>query len=69
MTQLARLTSAGDEHGVAPGLHVLLVALHRQSHSVFTGVELAMDLSTGPSQHFTGANSHTRGTVKSSIRL
>ena len=48
-----RLTSTRDEDSVAPGLHVLLVALDRQGHSVLTGVKLAVDLGTGPRKHLT----------------
>lgn len=47
------LTSAGDEHGVILCLHILLGALSRQSHTALAGMELTVDLSTGPCKHLT----------------
>lgn len=47
------LTSVGDKHGVILRLHILLGALSRQSHTALTGMELAVDLSTGPCKHLT----------------
>lgn len=49
-----KLTSAWNEHCVALSLDIVFVALGRQSHSVLTGMKLAVDLSTGPCQHLTG---------------
>lgn len=51
LSHVVGLTSAWNQHGVAVGLDVLLVAVGRQGHSVLTGMKLAVDLGAGPRQH------------------
>lgn len=58
------LTSAWDEYCVTLGLDILFVALCRQSHSALTGMKLAVDLCTSPSQHLAGTKSKNRGHIE-----